>query len=294
MTFIRHRPHGTWLLIPLCIVSLRQIAASDLRIATYNLQGYRLESTGTWTQKSPTSRLAARDVLVSVDADVVALQEIGSSLALRHLARQLEQAGQPYPFQAIGRAPEAPLQLGFLSRRPFSKPVVWTQPDYLHFGVRARISRGLLETEILFGTQPTRILNVHLKSALPSRLGESHRIRYAEANLLRKRAIAIRRESPGTHLVLVGDFNASMHSKELRVLLDDESLGLQIPSPGSGFSSQFWTHYYRANDAYSQLDHLFFIPGDATAHAPTVAPWPHPLWRLASDHRPILLTLTPK
>ena len=288
---IRQISRRAWLLIPLCIVSLRQIAASDLRIATYNLQGYRLESTGAWTTKSPISRLAVRDVLVSVDADVVALQEVGSTEALTHLARQLKQAGHPYPFQAIGRAAEAPLQLGFLSRKPFSKPVVWTQPDYLHFGVRARISRGFLETEILFEAQPTRILNVHLKSALPSRLGESHRIRYAEACLLRERAMAIQRESPGTHLVLVGDFNAPKRSKELRVLLDDRSLGLQVPSPEGGFSPQFWTHYYQANDAYSQLDHVFFLPGDSTPRAPTVAPRPHPLWRLASDHRPILLTL---
>lgn len=253
--------------------------------------GYRLESTGSWNPKSPISRLAARDVLVSINADVVALQEIGSSHALELLAKQLEKAGRSYPFRAIGRATQAPLQLGFLSRRPFSKPVVWTQPDYMHFDVRTRIARGFLEAEVLLGAQPIRIINVHLKSAIPSRLGESHRIRYAEANLLRRRATEIRRGSAGTHIVLVGDFNASAGSKELRVLLEDERLGLEIPPPKSGFSRHFWTHYYRANDTYSKLDHLFFSPGNPAPRAPTLTPWPHPLWRLASDHRPILFIL---
>src|SRR5215510_10374315 len=73
-------------------------AAEIFRIATYNLENYVDHPAGTRPLKTPEARAKIRESLRVLNADVVALQEIGGTNALLELRASLEADGPGYPF----------------------------------------------------------------------------------------------------------------------------------------------------------------------------------------------------
>lgn len=267
------------------------VSTADLRLATYNLQGYRLFSTNSWPAKSPIARIAVRDTLASLDADIVALQEMGSASDLDALATALEAHTAPYPYRAIGRAPHAPIQLAFLSRLPFTEPPTWTQPDYLLHGLRTRVSRGFLEINVSASSHTFRVINVHLKSALKSRIGDPQEIRRREIERLYHHIATDQQPPPGSHLILAGDFNAHLDAPALRILQSSDRLLFLDAGMGHHDPTSQWTHDYRAGATRSRIDFLWIHPNLLPYRQRPAQSWPHPNWAVASDHRAVSMDL---
>ena len=73
-------------------------AAPVFRVATYNLENYIDEPAGTRPAKTPEARAKIRESLRTLDADFVALQEIGGTNVLLELRAALKTEGLDYPF----------------------------------------------------------------------------------------------------------------------------------------------------------------------------------------------------
>ena len=73
-------------------------APQTFRIATYNLENYLDQPAGTRPAKTAEGRAKIRENLRVLNADVVALQEMGSTNALLELRSSLKAAGTYYQY----------------------------------------------------------------------------------------------------------------------------------------------------------------------------------------------------
>ncbi len=298
---IRGRP-SRWFCSVLAFWLLSQpISAEVVRVASYNAHNYleigrRVD--GFWREDypKPEEELAAlREVIRAAQADILALQEVGSEGHLAVLRADLAREGLEYPYTAIGRHPHDPRQLALLSR--VAPQAVRYHPEigYALDGRRDTVRRGLLE--VTFGTGETAwtLYNVHLKSRITDHPDDplSARQREREARALRD---FIRRQAPtdGLHRYLVvGDFNDDLPSPTLRRFLTVSGRTLSYAVPCEDSIGETWTYTYGHFDRYERVDFLL-----ASADL-----WPRvlrrqggiidllPASRLASDHRLIYLDL---
>src|SRR6266550_3583781 len=70
--------------------------AETFRVATYNLENYLDAPAGTRPAKSPEAKAKIRESLLALQADVVALEEMGGTNALLELRESLKGAGLDY------------------------------------------------------------------------------------------------------------------------------------------------------------------------------------------------------
>src|SRR6266516_2646917 len=73
-------------------------AAHGFRVATYNLENYLDQPAGTRPLKTPEAKAKIRESLRALNADIVALQEMGTASALAELRASLKTEGLDYPF----------------------------------------------------------------------------------------------------------------------------------------------------------------------------------------------------
>ncbi|MAN32503.1 MAG: hypothetical protein CMI65_15380, partial [Pedosphaera sp.] len=121
-------------------------ASEALSLATYNLQNYRLSPHEGFSAKSLKSCLAAQELAIECNADVLLIQEIGSEKALKHFQAGLSQKGLHYPHHILARLPDASIHLGLLSRLPPLRSQHHTNAFVL-YGKAFRPSRGFLEVD---------------------------------------------------------------------------------------------------------------------------------------------------
>src|ERR1051325_8956014 len=90
-------PRILWIL--LCnFLAFPLSAAETFRVATYNLENYLDQPTGTRPLKTPEAKTKIRESLRALQADIVALQEMGAAGALAELLTSLKAEGLHYPF----------------------------------------------------------------------------------------------------------------------------------------------------------------------------------------------------
>src|SRR4051794_11861804 len=80
------------------LVSLNSQAADKFRVACFNLNNYLTEPSGNRPLKSTASRTKVRECLQMLKADVLALEEMGSTNALLELRDALRIEGMNYPY----------------------------------------------------------------------------------------------------------------------------------------------------------------------------------------------------
>jgi hypothetical protein len=85
------------LLVPLLGASLLRAETPRFKVATYNVENYLVERSGTRAPKPEAARRKVTETLASLRPDVVALQEIGPTNALIELQSRLRQAGLDLP-----------------------------------------------------------------------------------------------------------------------------------------------------------------------------------------------------
>lgn len=278
------------------------LGAESIRVATINVANYLVTDRmveGVYRREYPkpeSQKAALRGLLRAVDADVVALQEVGTENFLRELQRDLEREGLRYPHRAWMKGSDRERHLAVLSRLPFQKVIPHDRILFDYLGESTPVKRGLLEIVFEDKGKTWRLFNLHLKSRYMNRAddprSEQRRVGEARAvrDLVRERLAA----EPGALVLLAGDFNDSPASRALERFLeiDDEPFLAAVPAADS--RGETWTYFYQRHDVYSRVDYFLASPTMMNAIRSRRA-WivDVPEFAAASDHRLLWLELNP-
>jgi len=280
-------------------------AAESFRLATYNLNNYLDQPVGTRPVKSSASKTRIRESLRAVRADVLALQEMGTTNALLELRTALKSEGLDYPYWEHATGYDTNIHVAVLSRFPITARRPHTNESFLLYGRRFRVSRAFAEVDIQVNANYSfTLITAHLKSRREVAQGDQAEIREQEALLLRE-IIDRKLKNTDVNLVVLGDFNDVKDSPSLRSLLGRGRLALVDTRPAERNGDDqphenprfdpphvTWTYYYGKEDTYSRVDYVLLSQGmarewnSAETHILTL-----PNWAVASDHRPIVASI---
>lgn len=195
-------------------------SAETFRVATYNLENY-LDHGGSGRRlKSEAAKAKIREAIRALNADVIALQEMGLPSALEELRRSLQAEGLHYPHWEHVRGWDTNIHVAVLSRFPIVARRSHTNDSFLLTGRRFHVSRGFAEVDIQVSpTYRFTLLTAHLKSKRPLASADEAEMRLEEAKLLRAKVDARLAADPRANIVVVGDLNDTKDSRPVRALL---------------------------------------------------------------------------
>jgi endonuclease/exonuclease/phosphatase family metal-dependent hydrolase len=294
---------GAWLLA--FGLALFPAGAETFRVATYNVETYLDTPTQTRPVKSPAARAQVQRNLLALKPDVVALQEMGGTSALRELQDSLKAAGLDLPYWEHVAGFDTNIHVAILSRFPFTARRPHTNDDFLLGGRRFRVSRGFGEVDVRVNAHFSfTLLTAHLKSRRVTAPADEAELRLEEARIFRGIIDARLSADPSLNLVVLGDFNDTQDSISTRMILghgrsrlidtrpaesnDDNALG---DGPSGDSRRITWTHYFSKNDTFSRIDYILLSPAMARcwiANETRVLRIAN--WGAASDHRPLVAT----
>jgi endonuclease/exonuclease/phosphatase family metal-dependent hydrolase len=281
-------------------------AAESFRIATYNVENYLLEPSGTRPAKSAAAKAKVCESILALKPDVLALQEIGGTNALFELQSSLKTNGLDLPNWELITGFDTNIHVAILSRFPIIARQPHTNESFLMAGQRFRVSRGFAEVEIKVNDRYAfTLIAAHLKSRRPIPEADEADLRLEEAQVLRQIIDGILAARPEGNLVVLGDLNDVHSSKPVKTILGGrgkkglvdtrpaERNGDAPPSSDRRLSSRniTWTHYYNVDDDYSRIDYILLSKGMAkewiSAETYVLSA---PNWGIGSDHRPLVAT----
>jgi len=300
-TFLRHL--ARLLVLSLLWTAGPLQAAETFRVATFNLNNYVDDPGAARPLKTEASKAKIRESIRALRAEVIALQEMGSSQSLAELTQSLKAEGMDYPHSEILFGSDTNIHLAVLSKFPITACHRLTNDTYLLMGRRMRVQRGFLEVQFQVNPDYTFTAFIaHLKSRRQAAVADEAEMRLQEALLLREKIDALLRTQPKANFLVMGDMNDVKDSPPIRTLLGRyknalldtrpaEPNGDSQPSSNSRWDPPriTWTHYYAKEDTYSRFDYILASPGMAREwmpHETFVSTVPN--WGLASDHRPIV------
>lgn len=273
-----------------------------LTIATYNVENYTLANRMTPAGYRPDypkpeeAKRALRAVIRSLNADVLALQEMGGRGFLEELRRDLATEGLIYPHAEILEAGEEPRHVAVLSRRPFESVRAHRDLAFRHGGRQETVKRGMLELGFATPDGTLTLFVVHLKSRYTDEAGDpmSAARRVGEAEAVRDRILTVFPQPEQARFVIAGDFNDGPASRTMRAIQTRGRTTISELLPAEDSRGETWTHRYRKEDSYTRVDHLLISPSPALraqlrggkaqiVDVPDVSG--------ASDHRPVVVTL---
>lgn len=281
-------------------------AADRFSVATYNVENYLDGPVLGRTAKPAEAKAKVRDTLLAMRADVVALQEMGSTNALLELRASLQAGGLDYPHWEHVSGHDTNIHVAVLSRFPIVARRPHTNDSFLLNGRRFRVSRGFLETDIQVSPQfQFTLLAAHLKSKRPVPEADQAELRAQEALQLREKIDAHLKANAGASLIVLGDLNDSRDTKPVRTIIGRGRAALADLRPEEATragpdaslvrtaANITWTYFYSREDTYSRFDYMLANRSLASRVVPEMTcvftlPW----WREASDHRPVLATFS--
>ncbi len=283
----------------LMALALAAAAAPDsLRVATYNLENYlsadrRVEGSFRRDYPKPEAeKEALRTVIRQMDADILAVQEIGDTRYLNELQRDLSREGVVYAHTAWLEGEDRERHLALLSRVPITLTRRHTDLSFTYLGGSGLVRRGLLEVRLGAGGGELTCFVLHLKSRFTERSDDpqSAVFRAAEATAVRNRILSV--ADPAGRYLILGDLNDSPSSRPVRLLLRrGETVVAHLLDAGDP-RGDTWTHRQAREDVYSRLDYVLASPGllpSVVGGRARVVDLPET--RLASDHRPVVVDL---
>jgi endonuclease/exonuclease/phosphatase family metal-dependent hydrolase len=280
-------------------INFCDVRAEAITIATYNVENYVATSrrvAGIYHPAYPkpeAAKEALRAVIRALDADVLALQEMGPAAYLEELQRDLRHEGIDYPYTALAEAADADRHVAVLSRRPFRRVRTVAGLDFRYLGGQEKVKRGVLEITLAVGRTELTLLVVHLRSRFTDRADDpgSALCRAGEARVIRDFVLRRFPDPAAAHFLILGDCNDTKASKPLRLLTKRGDTTVSEPLDAADSSGETWTYYYRKDDTYSRVDYILQSPGLASAARSEGRIYDGPGVREASDHRPVLVWL---
>jgi endonuclease/exonuclease/phosphatase family metal-dependent hydrolase len=274
--------------------------AETLTVATYNIENYgpadRVTEAGYRKEypKPEAEKRALRSVIRSLNADVLAVQEMGPRAYLEEFRRDLKAEGIDYPHAILLEAADADRHVALLSKRPLKAVRTHTDLEFPYFGKTEWVKRGLLEATIATEGGDVTIFVVHLKSRFTDRTDDplSAIRRGAEATVVRDRVLTRFPETTISRFLVVGDCNDAKTGKALQHLMKRGKTVVTEMLPASDSRGENWTHAYRKEESYSRVDYILVSPGLRSAVlGGTAKIYDGGGVREASDHRPVVVTL---
>ena len=287
------------------VVAQSAPGAEVFRVATYNLNNYLEAPAGARPAKSAESKAKIRESLRSIDADVVALQEVGGINVLLELRASLKADGLDYIHWDFVAGWDTNIQVAILSRFPIVARRPHTNDSFLLFGRRFRVSRGFAEVDLQVTPQYVfTLITCHLKSRRPVPEADEAELREQEAIILREKIETRFKTNPRVNLVVLGDLNDVKDSKSTRAVMGRGRTGLVDTRPAERNGDNAppdnprydprnttWTHYYGVEDSYSRIDYILISSGmtrEWVEKETFVLTMPN--WGVGSDHRPLVAT----
>lgn len=280
-------------------VNFCDLRAEAITIATYNVENYVAtdrQVAGVYRPAYPkpeAAKEALRAVIRALDADVLALQEMGPAAYLEELQRDLRHEGIDYPYTALAEAADADRHVAVLSRRPFRRVRTVAGLDFRYLGGQEKVKRGVLEITLALGRTELTLLVVHLRSRFTDRADDpgSALCRAGEARVIRDFVLRRFPDPAAAHFLILGDCNDTKASKPLRLLTKRGDTTVSKLLDAADSSGETWTYYYRKDDTYSRVDYILQSPGLASAARSEGRIYDGPGVREASDHRPVSVRL---
>jgi len=275
-------------------------SAASITVATYNVENYgtadrRVDNVYRQDYPKPeTAKTALRAVIRALDADVLALQEMGPAGYLSELQRDLQAEGLNYPYKTLAEAGDTERHLAVLSRIPFRRVQVHDNLDFRYFGEPARVKRGLLEVVVAVDGAELTLFMVHLRSRFTDRPDDPNAatFRAGEAKAIRDFVLGRFPDPVFARFIIMGDFNDTRNSKALRLLTRRGSTIIAVPARAVDRNGEAWTYCYSKEDAYSRVDYILASPAVMSAAAAEGAHiYDGPGVGDASDHRPVVITV---
>lgn len=276
------------------------VRSETLRLATYNVRDYGLFDRMTADgfrkayPKPEAEKHDLRGVIRALNADLLALEEMGGQPYLEELRRDLRAEGLDYPYVTLLRAADPERMTALMSKRPLLR--VRPHADLLvsYHGGRQAVKRGLLEASVATSAGELTIFVVHLKSQLTERRDDfrSVDLRAAEAAAVRDCVLARFPRTDASRFVIIGDCNDGTKSRTLRLLEHRGKTTVIYRLPAADSRGETWTEFDAFDDEYSVLDHILVSPVLRAEVLGRVA-------RIydgagtagASDHRPVYVDL---
>lgn len=294
-----------WVLVLWLVVAQAIAASGTFTVATYNLENYLIAPKETRQAKPIEARARIQETLKTLNADVLALQEVGGTAALAELRTALEKEGLNYPQWEIVEGPDPFLNIAILSRYPIVARRPHPDESFLLNGRLFKVSRGFAEVDIKINARYVfTLMTTHLKSRRPVPQAGEADLREQEALRLREIIDTRLAANPALNLVVCGDFNDLKSSLSTRSLIGQGKTALvdlrpaeQVSdtgeNPGGSRSLRHvtWTYFYAKEDTYSRIDFILTsrsMARDCYRKETSVLALPH--WGEASDHRPIIAT----
>jgi endonuclease/exonuclease/phosphatase family metal-dependent hydrolase len=280
-------------------VNFCDLRAEAITIATYNVENYVAadrQVAGVYRPAYPkpeAAKEALRAVIRALDADVLALQEMGPAAYLEELQRDLRHEGIDYPYTALAEAADADRHVAVLSRRPFRRVHTVAGLDFRYLGGQEKVKRGVLEITLALGRTELTLLVVHLRSRFTDRADDpgSALCRAGEARVIRDFVLRRFPNPAAAHFLILGDCNDTKASKPLRLLTKRGDTTVSELLDAADSSGETWTYYYRKDDTYSRVDYILQSPGLVSAARGEGRIYDGPGVREASDHRPVSVRL---
>lgn len=275
------------------------LAAESFTLATYNLANYNLtdrQIEGAFLASYPkpeAEKTALRKVIHRINADVLAVQEIGGAEFLYELQRDLRREGLVYDEAIVLDAVDDQRKVGVLSRRPLTHVGRHTDLDFKYFSGRELVKRGMLEVRFETRAGEVALFVVHLKSRLTERRDDPQASlrRGREATAARNRILSLFPEPESARFIIAGDFNEGPMHRPVRAFsrIGERAISSLVPAADS--RGETWTHRYRRNDEYSRVDFVM-VSGPLRRWVRDGAGrvWDDPSVLRASDHRPVVVT----
>lgn len=286
-----------WLVWVFCLAVAR---SETLTVATYNLENYLATdrfAEGAYRRDFPKpeeAKTALRTVIRALDADVLAVQEIGGGPYVKELQRDLKREGADYPHAEWLDADDPERRVAVLSRRPLLRVTRHTDVSLAYFGSTVPVKRGLLEVTVATGGGEVTLFILHLKSRFTDRSDDplSGVRRAGEAEALRDRVLQRCPNPAAAQFLILGDFNDGPNSRPLRALQQRGKTQIGHALTATDSRGETWTHRFRKEDSYSRVDYVIVSP----ALRPKVADGRARILDLpatadASDHRPVSVKL---
>ena len=262
-----------------------------LRSATYNVweafDEFEDPVVDDDTSKSPESYEAAAAVIKSLQADVVALQEVETTASLESLLAYHE-LGKEFPHRVLLSGPDRRgMNVALLSRYPVRNQILHTDRVIgWRYGRPLSSRRGMLQADLaLPNNQTLRVYVNHLPS-LRGRTRENEFQQYLEASACHDIVAQQTRAYPVDYQVVLGDFNAREKSRTMSLLTEKRAYPrLHNTSTGLPYS-----YGHRFNDPThwlcGRIDHILVDDALKKRHLASHVVR-HPKEKEASDHLPV-------
>ena len=276
------------------------LGSAALTVATYNVENYLIADRlvdGVYRSAYPKpekEKAALRQVIAALAPDILALAEMGGAPFLADFQRELQQAGQNYPYTALVAAADPDRHIAILSKVPFKEVRRYAAVPLTYFKKPMTVKRGVLEVVIATQEGDCSIFLMHLKSRYTEREDDpqSALLRAAEAEAVRDLVLARYPDPAAAKFLVCGDWNDTRDSRPVRALQKRGRTVIGELLRASDSRGETWTHYYRREDSYSRIDYFMVSPAlqpFVIGHRATIGDGLGVA--VASDHRPVVVQL---